>query len=116
MICSRFKRRLQAFRAEELTDRTLNRSLQRRLGAAVGVATCPVLAWAVHDIEEPAARRLADRLAAAAGVAPTRVNVIAFESYRQVWGYVLPSRFAFVWVRQTPTAGFSGAKPLNRQR
>ena len=109
-------RRLQAFRAEELTDKTLNPSLQHRLGAAAGGASCPVLAWAVHDIEEPAARRLADHLAAAASAPPARVNVIAFESYRQVWGYVLPSRFAFVWVKQTPTAGFSGAKRLNRHR
>ncbi len=88
----------------------MNSSIRRAiqpLGGGWGPArgsACPILAWAVHDMEAPAARRLADRLAAAAGAPPGAVNARAVRNYRIVWALTWPNRSAWVWLRNGPPA------------
>jgi hypothetical protein len=95
-------RRLKTYRAVELTDDALDPYTRRRLHPGAADSACPILAWAVHDIDVPAARLMAAGLAAAAGVPGDGVKALAFVSYRQVWGYFIPTRSAFVFLATNP--------------
>lgn len=87
--------RLAVYRAEDLADPDKNTTLRARV-AGPG---CPVVAWAVHDINRPQAQALADRLAIAAGARPGAVQAVVFQTYRPVWTWPKPIQAGFVFLR-----------------
>jgi hypothetical protein len=88
--------RLVPYRAETLVNPALNPTLGPRLAAGA----CPVLGWAVHDINAVQARALADRLALAGGVPADAVQVVSFQTYRLVWSFPRPVQTGFVFLRR----------------
>ncbi|MGA0602002.1 glycosyltransferase family 39 protein [Caulobacter sp. KR2-114] len=87
--------RLAVYREAELVDPAQNPTLKPRV-AGPG---CPVVAWAVHDINRPQAQALADRLALAGGARPGAVRPVVFETWRPVWGYAKRIQAGFVFLR-----------------
>ena len=101
--------RLTVLTAEDLAVPARNPTLRRRLGPDADDA-CPILAWAVHDMDAIAARRLADRMALAAGVPRGAVTARAIWNYRMVWAFVRPNPRAWVLIRTpAPTDAPEGA-------
>lgn len=90
--------RLVPYRADELVDPARNPTLRARLSPGA----CPVVAWAVHDINRAQAQALADSLSRAAGAEPGAVQVVGFETYRPVWTWPKPIQASFVFIRRRP--------------
>lgn len=87
--------RLAVHRVEGLADPATNTTLRARVTGP----GCPVVAWAVHDINRPRALALADRLAIAGGARPGAVQVVEFQTYRPVWTWPKPIQAGFVFLR-----------------
>ena len=74
--------RLQPHPAAELTGAARPAALSALMAArASGADPCPVLAWAVHDLEPDQDAALREALQRAPGVAPAKVTMRAFDHY-----------------------------------
>jgi len=98
---------IQSWMPGELTGRRPVPALAALLAeraAAAGSGACPLLAWAVHDLDDEAARLLAQDLARAPGIAPRRVVLQTFLRARRHTAGWRPTEDGFVFYVLPPAA------------
>lgn len=109
---------LRAWMPNELVGRHRVPELTALLAARAqqaGSGACPLLAWAVHDLDKKSAPLLAQDLARAPGIAPARVVMQTFERARRRstgWGPVEDGFVFYVVPAAAPGAAPADPGPL----